>query len=155
MAKHHFSAHVKWTGNTGAGTSSYTGYGRDYEISADGKPAIPGSAAAAFRGDAARYNPEDLLVASLSACHMLWVLHLCSEAKILVEAYEDEPVGELAATGAEGQFASVTLRPRVTVRGEADEAALAAIHEKAHKLCFIARSVNFPVVCEPRLEVVS
>ncbi|MGH8048868.1 MAG: OsmC family protein, partial [Chthoniobacterales bacterium] len=85
--------------------------------------------------------------------HMLWVLHLCSEAKILVENYEDDPVGEMAAIGTEGQFTSVTLRPCVTVRGGADAAALEAIHKRAHDLCFIARSVNFPVSCEPRMEI--
>jgi len=154
MASHQFSARVEWTGNTGAGTSSYTGYSRDHEISGPGgKPPFPGSSAPAYRGDAARYNPEELLIASLSSCHMLWVLHLCSEAKIIVQKYVDEPVGELATKGMEGKFASVTLRPKLTVLAAVEPSVIDGIHEKAHKLCFIANSVNFPVNCEASVEV--
>jgi organic hydroperoxide reductase OsmC/OhrA len=152
MAKHTFTARVKWTGNTGAGTASYTAYSRDHEISGEGKAAISGSSAPAYRGDATRYNPEELLIASLSSCHMLWVLHLCSEAGIIVDGYEDEAEGELAVEGGAGRFASVTLHPRLRISGGADSAVVEAIHERAHKLCFIANSVNFPVRCDPCIE---
>lgn len=155
MASHQFHARVEWTGNTGSGTSGYTAYSRDHEISGSGKPPFPGSSAPAYRGDASRYNPEELLIASLSSCHMLWVLHLCSEAGIVVVKYVDEPFGELATKGLEGKFAGVTLRPSLTVREAVEPAAIEAIHERAHRLCFIANSVNFQVRCEARIEVAS
>jgi organic hydroperoxide reductase OsmC/OhrA len=152
MAQHRFSARVKWTGNIGSGTSAYTAYSRDHEISGEGKVAVSGSSAPAFRGDASRYNPEELLIASLSACHMLWALHLCSEAGIIVDDYEDDAVGELTTKGVEGQFSSVTLRPRLKVRSAAEPAVMESIHKRAHDLCFIAKSVNFPVHCEASVE---
>jgi len=145
---HRYEIVTEWTGNRGAGTSGYRTYGRDHLLKADGKPAIEGSSDPAFRGDAARYNPEDLLVASLSACHMLWFLHLCADAGIVVAAYRDAAAGfmEEASDGG-GQFTEVVLRPDVTL-ADGDEAAIeraAALHEAAHAKCFIARSVNFPV----------
>jgi organic hydroperoxide reductase OsmC/OhrA len=150
--QHRYEATVVWTGNQGAGTASYRGYARTHEISAPGKPAIPGSSDAAFRGDAARYNPEDLLVASLSACHMLWYLHLCADAGVVVTSYEDRAEGTMAETeeGA-GRFTAVVLRPRVTLKAGADLALAASLHERAHALCFIANSVNFPVRHEPAM----
>jgi organic hydroperoxide reductase OsmC/OhrA len=117
MAKtHRYSVTVQWTGNTGSGTSGYRSYERRHEILAAEKPLIPGSSDPAFRGDPTRWNPEDLLVASLSACHELWYLHLCAEARIVVVAYIDhaEGVMEESAEGL-GRFRSVTLRPEVTV----------------------------------------
>jgi organic hydroperoxide reductase OsmC/OhrA len=153
MAQHKFSTHVKWTGNTGTGTSAYTAYTRDHEISGEGKAVINGSAAPMFRGDATRYNPEELLIASLSTCHMLWALHLCSEAGVIVESYEDAAVGELATKGMEGKFSSVTLRPHLKVRDEVKPEVMEFVHKRAHELCFIANSVNFPVSCEPVAEV--
>ena len=148
---HHFTATVTWTGNQGTGTSTYRAYSRDYEVIGDGKSAkIAGSSAPAFRGDTSRYNPEDLLIASLSACHMLWVLHLCAEAKITVVEYVDTASGTLMLNpDGSGQFSEVVLRPRVTVMETGREADIVAINEKAHHLCFIARSVNFPVKHEP------
>jgi organic hydroperoxide reductase OsmC/OhrA len=148
-AVHGFATKVEWTGNTGAGTASYRGYGRSHVISAPGKPPIPGSSDPAFRGDAARYNPEELLVASLSACHMVWYLHLCAEADVVVTAYVDESDGEMTldADGG-GRFTRVTLRPRVTVDEGSDAALARALHDEAHRRCFIANSVSFPVGCE-------
>ena len=145
-----YDIRVAWTGNLGNGTSTYRGYTRDYDIACEGKPVIKGSADPGYLGDAARHNPEDMLMASLSACHMLWYLHLCTVSKVVVTAYEDhaEGVMELNPDGS-GQFVRVTLRPRVTIAAESDAAAAERLHERASAMCFIARSVNFPVDHEP------
>lgn len=144
--RHAYHVVVEWTGNRGTGTSDYRAYGRDHVIAAGAKPAIPGSSDPAFRGDAARWNPEDLLVASLSACHKLWYLHLCAVQGIAVLAYRDEAVGTMvedAETG--GRFTGVVLRPHVTVRPEDDLALAERLHAEAHAKCYVANSVNFPV----------
>ena len=145
--QHHYAVNVSWTGNLGTGTASYRGYSRDHVIQAQGKAQIAGSSDPAFRGDPARWNPEELLVASLSACHKLWYLGLCAEAGIVVLAYEDDAEGEMVEehSGA-GQFSSVTLRPRVTLAAGSDLDKARELHHLAHQKCFIARSVNFPVV---------
>jgi organic hydroperoxide reductase OsmC/OhrA len=144
--QHQYAVSIAWTGNDGSGTQSYRSYRRDHEIAAAGKPPIPGSSDPAFRGDRARYNPEELLVASLSSCHMLWYLHLCSVNGIVVLDYHDEAAGTLQEEddGA-GTFVRVVLKPRVTVAGGSDRGKALALHEEAHHLCFIARSVRFPV----------
>jgi organic hydroperoxide reductase OsmC/OhrA len=151
MAAHHYRISLHWTGNRGTGTSDYRAYGRDHEIAISGKPvAIPGSSDPHFRGDPTRYNPEDLLVASLSACHMLSYLHLCAINEIVVKAYEDKAEGTMVETPAGGgRFTNVTLRPLVTISPESDPVKATELHHKAHELCFIANSVNFPVECEP------
>lgn len=132
----------------GAGTAGYGAYRRDHEIAAPGKPPVAGSSDPAFRGDAARYNPEELLVASLAACHMLWMLHLCAEAGIVVSAYSDEASGEMRMNpDGSGQFTRVVLRPRLTLTDAARAPETPGLHEKAHRMCFIARSVSFPVEC--------
>jgi len=121
-------------------------------IEAEGKPAIAGSSDPHFRGDRSRWNPEELLVASLSACHQLWYLHLCAEAGVVVVAYDDRAEGVMVERpDGSGAFARVVLHPRVTIRSGDAQLAL-ALHERAHALCFIARSVNFPVTCEPAIE---
>ena len=151
MAKHHsYSTTVRWTGNLSIGTTGYKDYGRNHEISASGKPVIPGSSDPAFRGDAARYNPEELLVASLSTCHMLWYLHLCAVNKVVVLEYEDDAQGtmEESADGG-GRFLEVTLRPQITVTAESDLETAKRLCHDAHEKCFVANSVNFPVGCEP------
>lgn len=153
MKTHRYAVTVQWTGNTGTGTSGYRSYERRHEISAGTqKPSIPGSSDPAFRGDAARWNPEELLVASVSACHQLWYLHLCADAGIAVVDYIDhaEGVMEQASDGA-GQFQRVTLRPLVTVAPGSDMAKARELHDAAHAKCFIARSVNFPVEHEPEI----
>jgi organic hydroperoxide reductase OsmC/OhrA len=152
--EHRYAVTVDWTGNLGAGTSDYRAYDRRHEILADGKPPVPASSDPAFRGDPARYNPEDLLVASLSACHMLWYLHLCATGGIVVTAYRDraEGVMEEGADGG-GRFARVILRPSITVRPGTDLDKARALHHDAHAKCFIASSVNFPVDCEPDISV--
>jgi len=143
---HHYVVAVTWTGNTGTGTSGYRDYQRHHEISAGQKPSIPGSSDPAFRGDPARWNPEELLVASLSACHKLWYLHLCAEVGIVITAYVDHAEGVMEETAdGSGHFESVTLRPRVTVGSGSDLAKARALHDIAHQKCFIANSVNFPV----------
>ncbi len=151
MAREHtYEIRVEWTGNTGAGTRSYGGYDRTHEVRADGKPAIPGSADPSFRGDAARWNPEELLLASLAACHQLWYLHLCAAAGVVVQSYRDAAQGMMVEDedGA-GRFVSVTLRPHVALGAGAKEQEATRLHDEAARMCFIARSVAFPVHHEP------
>lgn len=153
--EHHYSIVVEWTGNTGAGTSGYRNYSRAHEISAgDLKPPIPGSSDPIFRGDHTRWNPEELLLASLSACHKLWYLHLCADAGIVVLAYIDRAEGVMqeAVDGA-GRFTHATLHPQVTVAAGSDLDKARELHRQAHAKCFIANSVNFPVEQEPEITV--
>jgi organic hydroperoxide reductase OsmC/OhrA len=153
---HTYTAAVRWTGNTGKGTATYAGYARDHVISAPGKPDLPGSADPAFRGDATRYNPEDMLVASASTCHMLWYLHMAMAAGVVVTAYEDAPVGTMVEDAERGgYFTGITLRPRVTIAAGSDAAKAVAAHDAAHKKCFIANSLNFPITIEPATVVAS
>jgi organic hydroperoxide reductase OsmC/OhrA len=154
MKTHRYAVTVKWTGNTGTGTSGYKNYERQHEISAGAdKPLIPGSSDPAFRGDPARWNPEELLVASLSACHQLWYLHLCAEAGIVVVDYVDSAEGMMEETAdGSGRFLRVILRPQVTVASGSDVAKAQELHEPAHAKCFIANSVNFPVQHEPEIK---
>lgn len=152
--QHTYVCTVTWTGNRGSGTSAYTAYTRDHVITAPGRPDLPGSSDPAFRGDASRYNPEDLLVASLSACHMLWYLHLASAAGVTVVAYQDDPTGIMVEDREKGGFFErVTLRPNVTIAASSDAGKARELHEPAHAKCFIANSVNFPVLCEPTIVV--
>lgn len=154
MSKTHgYGIRVRWTGNRGTGTSSYRAYGREHSIEVDGKPALAASADPAFRGDTGRYNPEELLVAALSSCHMLWYLHLCATAGVTVTAYTDDAVATMVedADGG-GRFTEAVLRPRITIAAGADRERARALHEDAHRLCFIANSMNFPVRCDPVLE---
>jgi organic hydroperoxide reductase OsmC/OhrA len=151
---HQYTVNVIWTGNTGAGTAEYRGYERAHDISVRGKPLIPASADPAFRGDASRYNPEELLVASISSCHMLWYLHLAVNVGIVVTEYSDSPLGTMAeAPDGSGAFTDVVLRPRVTVLAGADPVIAGELHHRAHAMCFVANSLNFPVRCEPALEI--
>ncbi|MQA03206.1 MAG: OsmC family peroxiredoxin [Streptosporangiales bacterium] len=151
MAKtHSYELTVTWAGNRGTGTSGYRDYGREHEVTAEGPPPLAGTADPAFRGDKDRWNPEQLLVASLSQCHMLWYLHLCAVAGVVVTGYVDEPLGTMAQTPeGGGHFTDVVLRPQVTVSDPAMVERAEAQHPKAHELCFIANSVNFPVRTEP------
>ena len=146
--EHRYATRVHWTGNLGNGTAGYRAYSREHEIVAPGKPVIPASSDPAFRGDPARYNPEDLLVASLSSCHMLWYLHLCADAGIVVLQYEDDASGRMVETDSGGRFEEVILRPAVVIRTGGDEKLAQQLHERAHRMCFIANSVNFPVRTE-------
>jgi organic hydroperoxide reductase OsmC/OhrA len=141
MGEHHYAVDVVWTG----ATTDYRSYSRNHEAHAPGRPPIPGTADPKFRGDPARWNPEQLLVAALSECHMLWYLHLCADAGIVVTEYRD------AATGVmdDHRFLGVTLHPHITVTDPARVDAALALHTEAHKNCFLANSMNFPVTHEP------
>jgi organic hydroperoxide reductase OsmC/OhrA len=149
--EHHYHVSVTWTGNQGSGTSGYKAYRRGHAIEAPGKAPILGSSDPAFLGDRTRWNPEDLLVASTSACHKLWYLHLCAEAGIAVLAYVDEAEGTMVE-GEKGRFTQIVLRPRVTVRAGDDVELAQRLHHDAHEQCFIANSLNFPVLCEPSIQ---
>jgi organic hydroperoxide reductase OsmC/OhrA len=151
---HEYQVKLTWTGNEGTGTSSYRGYSRAHVITATGKTPIEGSSDPCFRGDSARWNPEELLLASLSACHKLWYLSLCAEAGIVVVAYEDNAQGTMVeeSHGA-GQFTSVVLRPKVILAPGSDIAKSQSLHQVAHEKCFIARSVNFPVRHAPDISI--
>jgi organic hydroperoxide reductase OsmC/OhrA len=153
---HEYSVRVAWTGNLGSGTAGYRSYARTHEIVAPGKPVVLASSDPAFRGDGTRYNPEELLVASLSSCHMLWYLHLCADAGVVVTAYVDAARGTMVETAdGGGRFTSVELRPRTTLASDSDRERALALHAEAHRLCFIASSVNFPVTCQAELDETS
>ena len=150
---HNYAAKIVWTGDLGSGTSGYKAYSREHQIIMEGKADIAGSADHAFRGDSNLHKPEDMMVAALSACHMLWYLHLCSQAGIIITAYQDEAAGEMVMdTDGGGHFSTVTLRPNVTISA-GDRSEALRIHKIAHEKCFIARSVNFPVHHEPTISV--
>src|ERR1700693_5481112 len=143
---------VTWTGNTGAGTSSYAAFERSVEVSAEGKTVIPGSADSAFRGAGERWNPEQLLVASLSECHMLWYLVLCAKEGIVVTDYVDHPTGTLVETpDGSGHFEEVTCHPLVTIASAQRTDRATELHTSAHEMCFVANSVNFDVRTEPAI----
>jgi organic hydroperoxide reductase OsmC/OhrA len=150
--KHHdYHVRITWTGNNGEGTRTYAGYRRDHLIECEGKAPILASSDPNFRGDATRYNPEELLVASLSSCHMLWYLHLCSANQITVTDYHDAAGGVMEETAdGSGRFVRVVLKPSVKIAAGDREKAM-SLHHEAHRLCFIANSVNFPVECEPEV----
>jgi len=148
--EHEYASHVRWTGDRGQGTSTYRGYDRTWNIETPGQVVVHCSNDPLLGGDPTKPNPEDLLLSSLAACHMLWYLHLASNAKIVVVSYADEPLG-IGETNEEGggRFLRVTLRPRIEVLRGADLERAREIHHDVHRFCFIARSVNFPVSYEP------
>jgi organic hydroperoxide reductase OsmC/OhrA len=150
LGEHRYSLTVQWTGNLGEGTSSYRGYSRDHDVLIPGLPALPGSADPTFHGDRSRYNPEQLLLAALAQCHMLSFLHVAVRHGVVVTDYRDEATGMMRLNrDGSGQFESVTLNPRVTLADPAHVALAEQMHHEAHEVCFIARSVNFPVRHEP------
>lgn len=145
--EHKYNLKVTWTGNSGTGTSGYTEYERSHLIEAEGKPTLLASSDTPFRGDNSKYNPEDFLVASISTCHMLWFLHLCADAGIIVTDYTDEPQGilKIGNVGEVSKFSIVTLHPKVKISDSSRIEEANALHHEAHKKCFISNSVNFPV----------
>lgn len=153
--RHDFESLIRWTGDRGQGTASYRGYDRTWDIVTPGKPVIHCSNDPMLGGDPTQPNPEDLLLSALSACHMLWFLHLASREGIVVRSYEDAPlgVGETSPDGA-GRFVRAVLRPRIGLDPGSDPAACEALHHEVGRYCFIARSVAFPVEHEPRYHVV-
>jgi organic hydroperoxide reductase OsmC/OhrA len=147
---HSYELTLIWTGNLGSGTSGYREYSRAHEVRVSGLPPLLGSSDPAFRGDPDRWNPEQLLVAALSQCHMLWLLNLCAAAGVVITDYTDTPRGVMVETpDGGGHFTEVVLRPRVVVAALDMVDRATSLHQEAHKLCFIANSVNFPVLHEP------
>lgn len=156
MKTHHYTTLVEWTGNRGTGTSSYRDYERSHTIRVDDKAVIQGSSDPFFRGDRTKHNPEELLVASLSTCHMLWYLHLCADAGVVVVAYSDKAVGTMQeSTDGGGRFTEVVLHPTVVVQDASMVERANSLHHKANSLCYIANSCNFPVRHQPVCEVLT
>lgn len=154
MSKEHFyKATINWTGNLGTGTSEYTAYSRNHEVSGDGgKEIIKASADPIYRGEASRYNPEELVVAAIAGCHMLWYLHLCADAGVIVVDYTDAANGTLTENDdGNGKFSEVTINPQVTITKESDANLAQELHDKAHEFCFIANSMNSPVRVKPTI----
>jgi organic hydroperoxide reductase OsmC/OhrA len=153
MSEHTYNFNIDWTGDQGQGTAHYRAYSRNFEVRCENKPNLLGSADPAFRGDSQRYNPEELLIAALSSCHMLSYLHLCADAHVVVTDYRDEASGTMVTRGNAGAFREVTLRPHVTVAAAEMIETAQALHGPARDGCFIANSVNFPVLHEPTVAV--
>lgn len=148
--QHDYSADIRWTGAGDTGTSSYTSYSRDHQVEIPDAGTILGSADPAFRGDPARFNPEQLFVASIGQCHMLWFLHLAATSDVVVREYTDHVTGTMRIESAgAGQFTEVTLHPRVVTDGDVSDETIAELHEHAGNHCFLARSVSFPVRVSP------
>jgi organic hydroperoxide reductase OsmC/OhrA len=149
---HRYTTRMEWKGNLGTGTSEYKAYSRNFEISAEQKPALLGSSDPAFRGDASRYNPEEMLVGAVSSCHMLWYLHLCAINHVVVLEYVDDAIGTMNENAeGSGEFTELTLKPTIRVRESSMKEKAIHLHKEAHKMCFIARSLNFPVHIQPTI----
>ena len=152
--RHAYALTVTWTGNTGEGTSTYRGYRRTHTVAADGPRELFGSADRTFHGDRERWNPEQLLLAALAQCHLLSYLHVCADAGVVVTAYVDHATGSMRTeTAGGGRFTEAVLHPEVTVADAGMVEAATRAHGRAHELCFIARSVSFPVRHEPTVRV--
>lgn len=147
---HNYTLSLEWTGNQGTGTDHYRSYKRDHTIRIAGKPDLLGSSDPTFRGDASRHNPEDLLLAALSACHMMSFLHVCIQNGVIVTSYVDDATGSMETLpDGSGRFLEVVLHPLIVVRNASMVTRANELHHKAHSLCFIANSANFPVRCVP------
>ncbi len=155
MKKHNYQVKVEWTGNEGKGTLNYKSYNRNHKITTEGKyDAIKGSSDPSFLGDKTRYNPEDLFLSSLSSCHMLWYLHLCSVHKIIVTEYVDNATGVMEEMdNGSGKFTEVTLHPIVKITDQNMIEKANELHEEANKMCFIANSCNFKIGHNPQIIV--
>lgn len=155
MQQHQYNCTVMWTGNLGTGTSSYQAYSRSYQIHAAKKAVIEASSDPKYRGDAHKYNPEELLVASIASCHMLWYLHLCADHGIVITHYNDPAIGiMITGQSGSGQFEKVILQPEVIVEKKEMIQVAIELHSKAHEMCFIANSVNFPININPSISSV-
>lgn len=152
--EHSYQVALTWTGNKGQGTLNYRAYNRAYEIEVTGKPIITGSSDPAFRGDGTKYNPEELFVAAISSCHLLWYLHLCADAGVVVVSYCDRAWGKMCEQGNGGRFTEIILKPVVIISANSDPQKAEQLHDKAHEHCFIANSVNFPIICQPSISSV-
>ena len=155
MKNHHYKAQVTWTGNIGNGTKNYKAYNRNHNISINGKSHdILASSDSAFLGDASRYNPEELLLTSVSSCHMLWYLHLCATNNINVISYNDMVEGEMEETkSGSGRFTSITLLPNIVISKDSNVEKAHKLHIEANKMCFIANSLNFKVLHKANISV--
>lgn len=152
MKNHHYKTKTTWTGNTGESTKNYRSYQRNYTISVDGKADILGSSDPSFLGDSQLHNPEDLLLASVSSCHLLWYLHLCSVNKILVVDYQDFAEGTMIEEeNGSGKFTEITLKPRIVVKEKEMIEKAMKLHQEANERCFIANSLNFKIKHEPEI----
>lgn len=152
--KHHYQATIRWTGNTGSGTTDYESYERNHSIIVKGKPEIHSSADPAFRGNPDRHNPEELFLASISSCHMLWYLHLCAEHGVVVQSYEDKAKGiMIEESNGKGRFTEVVLNPCVVVHQASMAGKAKQLHQLANEMCFIANSCNFEILHRPIIEV--
>lgn len=154
MKTHLYQLQIAWTGNLGTGTSDYKSYSRDFNLLADRKPLLAASADLPFRGDGSKYNPEDMLLASVSSCHMLWYLHFCATAGVIVTDYIDNPTGTLTqdADGG-GRFTEIVLHPEVTISDSSQIDLANSLHAQAHEKCFISNTLNLPVLVEPNAHV--
>lgn len=149
--EHHYKIKIEWQGNLGEGTKDYKSYKRDYKISAENKKDISCSSDPAFRGDPTRYNPEEMLAASISACHMLWYLHLCADAGIIVAGYTDKPTGTMIEKDdGSGYFKEVTLNPTIVLADDSKIEIAQKLHDEANMKCFIANSCNFEISHKPK-----
>lgn len=150
MKQHNYALKINWTGNSGSGTNSYKSYERSFEVSVDGKEIINGSSDPSFNGDKTKYNPEELLLASISSCHMLWYLHLCADDGIIVTSYIDNAEGIMVENdNGGGKFEQVILKPVISVTENSMIEKAIILHAKANKLCFVANSVNFRISHQP------
>ncbi len=153
-SEHKYTSTITWTGNTGEGTVGYRKYSRDHELSVEGKAVVPLSSDPSFRGDSSRLNPEELLLSSLSSCHMLWYLHLCAENGIVVQRYIDRAEGIMEDDGdGSGAFTKVVLYPEIRIESPENKNIANELHHEAHNMCFIANSVNFEVVVKAKILV--
>lgn len=153
---HEYATTIEWTGNTGAGTAAYSAYERNHTIRTQLKANIEASSDPHFRGDASKHNPEELFLAAIASCHMLWYLHLCADAGIIVTSYIDEAAGEME-TGKDGsgQFKRIVLSPQVRITEASRKVEAETLHHRAHEMCFLARSVNFTIDIQPLTESVA
>jgi organic hydroperoxide reductase OsmC/OhrA len=153
MKEHPYKIQINWTGNRGAGTSAYNEYDRSHQLHIAGKQDLYCSSDPAFRGDATKHNPEEQFLYSIASCHMLWYLHLCADAGIVVIEYQDNPTALMVQNELGiGRFTTVSLHPKVRVTDATKISLALALHEKAHQYCFIANSCNFPVLFQPSCE---
>ena len=149
-----FTSRIEWTGNRGKGTSAYNAYDRTWNVCTPGQVVVEASNDPRLGGNPSKPNPEDMLLSALAACHMLWFLHLASDKGLTVHAYSDTPIGEAESEpSGKGRFTRAILRPEITLEAGDDTEIANAIHHLIGDVCFIARSVNFPVLHEPRYRV--
>lgn len=150
---HTYTTHINWTGNRGSGTMDYRAYDRDFTVKIDGKKDIMGSSDSAFNGDKSKHNPEDLLLSSVSSCHMLWYLHLCSDHGVIVLEYSDQATGVMQEDeDGSGRFVLITLRPHILIQSHGNVDTAISLHEKAHEMCFIANSLNCRIEIIPEVK---